>query len=136
MQLSRFIAIDSAFRICTVRSPRTLQQYSCEAWVRGGSVSEPERNVNMRSIPPTILFLAALWAIAVHQPMQTAAARCALPAIETVADNKAVPEAYGITGQFERIVVLRFKYQTDLLAGLEKMVAKEGIKNAVILAGI
>jgi predicted DNA-binding protein with PD1-like motif len=40
-----------------------------------------------------------------------------------------------IQGQFDRIVTLRFKFGTDLLAGLEKMVAQQKIKNAVILAG-
>ncbi len=46
-----------------------------------------------------------------------------------------VPDAYAITGHFERVVVLRFKYQTDLLAGIEKMVKEQQIRNAVILAG-
>lgn len=47
-----------------------------------------------------------------------------------------VPDVYAISGQFERVVVLRFKYQTDLLAGLEQMVKKHRIRNAVILSGI
>jgi uncharacterized protein len=47
-----------------------------------------------------------------------------------------VPDAYAISGQFERIVVLRFKYQTDLLTGLESMVKQHKIRNAVILSGI
>jgi len=47
-----------------------------------------------------------------------------------------VPEVYAIPGQFQRIVVLRFKNQTDLLAGLTKMVGEQKIKNAVILSGI
>ena len=37
-------------------------------------------------------------------------------------NSAAVPEAYAISGQFERIVVLRFKYEADLLAGMEKLV--------------
>ncbi|HYI96141.1 MAG TPA: PPC domain-containing DNA-binding protein [Bryobacteraceae bacterium] len=47
-----------------------------------------------------------------------------------------VPEAYAISGQFQRVVVLRFKFDTDLLAGMEKMVKQEKIKNGVILSGI
>jgi hypothetical protein len=47
-----------------------------------------------------------------------------------------VPAGYAIEGRFERIVVLRFKYQTDLLAGLESMVRQQKIRNAVILAGL
>jgi len=33
------------------------------------------------------------------------------------------------------VLVLRFKYQADLLAGLESLVKQHKIKNAVILAG-
>lgn len=46
-----------------------------------------------------------------------------------------VPEVYAIPGQFQRILVLRFKYDTDLLAGIESMVKQHKIRNAVILAG-
>jgi predicted DNA-binding protein with PD1-like motif len=57
------------------------------------------------------------------------------PADDTKANSDAVPGVYAITGQFDRIVTLRFKFGTDLLAGLQKMVAEQKIKNAVILAG-
>ena len=50
--------------------------------------------------------------------------------------SASVPDVYSIPGQFQRIVVLRFKHQTDLLAGLTKMVQEQKIKNAVILSGI
>jgi predicted DNA-binding protein with PD1-like motif len=46
-----------------------------------------------------------------------------------------VPDVYAITGKFDRVVVLRFKYMADLLAGLENMVKQHRIRNAVILAG-
>ena len=46
-----------------------------------------------------------------------------------------VPDVYAVKGQFERILVLRFKYDVDLLAGLEKMVKQEKIRNAVVLSG-
>jgi predicted DNA-binding protein with PD1-like motif len=46
-----------------------------------------------------------------------------------------VPDVYAIPTEFARVLILRFKYDTDLLAGIEKMVASEHIKNAVILAG-
>lgn len=51
-------------------------------------------------------------------------------------NNDAVPEAFAISGQFERIVVVRLKYKADLLAGLESVVKSERIRNAVILSGI
>ena len=46
-----------------------------------------------------------------------------------------MPDVYAVTGNFERVLVLRFKYQADLLAGLEAMAKQHKIKNAVILAG-
>ncbi len=51
-------------------------------------------------------------------------------------NSPAVPEAYAINSRFERIAVWRFKYQADLLAGLEKMVKEQKVRNAVILSGI
>jgi len=50
-------------------------------------------------------------------------------------NNPAVPDVYAIEGQFDRVLVLRFKYQADLLSGLEKMVKEQKIRNAVVLAG-
>ena len=47
-----------------------------------------------------------------------------------------VPEAYALTGKFDRIVVMRLKYKSDLLHGMEKLVAQEHIRNGVILSGI
>ena len=40
-----------------------------------------------------------------------------------------------MSGRFDRVLTLRFKYNTDLLAGIEKMVKQEKIRNAVILSG-
>jgi predicted DNA-binding protein with PD1-like motif len=57
------------------------------------------------------------------------------PADDSKANSAAVPDVYAITGKFDRVVVLRFKYQADLLAGIEKMVKEQKIRNAVILAG-
>ena len=46
-----------------------------------------------------------------------------------------VPDVYAVKGQFDRILVLRFKYNTDMLAGIEKIVKQEKIRNAVVLSG-
>lgn len=55
-------------------------------------------------------------------------------------DNKPnsdqVPEVYAHQGNFKEIVVLRFKFQTDLLAGIDSMAKVLNIKNAVILSGM
>ncbi len=47
----------------------------------------------------------------------------------------AVPETYTVSGRFTRIVVVRMKNQVDMLAGLREAVAREKIRNAVILSG-
>ena len=55
-------------------------------------------------------------------------------AVDSKPNNPNVPDVFAVSGHLERIVVLRFKFGTDLLAGLKKMVAQEKIKNAVILS--
>ena len=50
-------------------------------------------------------------------------------------NSDAVPDVYAIPTQFERVLIFRFKFDTDLLAGIEKMVKQEKIRNAVILSG-
>jgi uncharacterized protein len=57
------------------------------------------------------------------------------PAIDSKPNSPNVQDVVAVSGQIQRIVVLRFKFGTDLLAGLTKMVAEEHIKNAVILSG-
>lgn len=56
------------------------------------------------------------------------------PADDAKPNSDNVPDAYAISGKFDRVVVLRFKFDTDLLVGIEKMVKQEKIRNAVILA--
>jgi predicted DNA-binding protein with PD1-like motif len=54
---------------------------------------------------------------------------------DTKPNSDMVPDVYALTGRFDRVVILRFKFGVDLLDGLKKMVSQEKIKNAVILAG-
>ncbi|HEX8712551.1 MAG TPA: DUF296 domain-containing protein, partial [Terracidiphilus sp.] len=58
------------------------------------------------------------------------------PADDTKENSSAVPDVYAINTHFDRIVILRFKYKADVLAGLEEMAKKENIKNAVILSAM
>ena len=46
-----------------------------------------------------------------------------------------VPYSEAVSTQFERVVVIRFKHQADLLAGLQKHVSEMKIRNAIILSG-
>ena len=45
-----------------------------------------------------------------------------------------VPDVYSISTQFQKVLIWRFKYDTDLLAGMEKMVKADHVVNAVILS--
>jgi len=58
------------------------------------------------------------------------------PADDLKPNNASVPDVYAMNGRFDRIVILRFKFGTDLLAGFEKMVKQEKIRNAVILSAM
>jgi uncharacterized protein len=57
------------------------------------------------------------------------------PAQDANPDSDQAPGVYSISAKFDRILILRFKYDVDLLAGIEKMVPREKVRNAVILAG-
>jgi predicted DNA-binding protein with PD1-like motif len=69
------------------------------------------------------------------QQTRTEVTRPSTPPDDAKANSDQVPDVYAISGTFERVLILRFKYQADLLAGLEAMVKQYKVKNAVILAG-
>lgn len=83
------------------------------------------------------LALALLMTAAVlpAEKTRTEVVKPTTPADDAKANSDKVPEVYAVSGQFQRILVFRFKYQADLLAGLERMVKEYKIRNAVILAG-
>ncbi len=74
-------------------------------------------------------------ALAAQQTRREIVNSAPTPADDARPNSDKVPDVYAVSGQFQRIVTLRFKFDTDLLAGLEKMVRQEKIRNAVILAG-
>jgi predicted DNA-binding protein with PD1-like motif len=81
------------------------------------------------------LTFLAMTGLSIAQETRTEVTNATTPADDAKPNSSSVPDVYALNGQFERIVVLRFKYQTDLLAGMEKMVKEQKIRNAVILAG-
>jgi uncharacterized protein len=89
----------------------------------------------MRTLLCALVLLAAA-SLTFAQETRTEIIRPTTPADDTKGNNDSVPDVYALNGQFERIVVLRFKYEADLLAGMEAMVKEQKIRNAVILAGV
>lgn len=88
------------------------------------------------------IFKCAAGAILIILPWSTVHAQRTLKEV-TKSTNRAedskpnspgVPPVFSIDSQFEKIMLLRFKYRTDLLAGLDSVVKAQNIRNAVILA--
>jgi predicted DNA-binding protein with PD1-like motif len=57
------------------------------------------------------------------------------PVDEAKPDSPNVPDALTLNEHLERVLVLRFKHNTDLLREISKMVQQEKVRNAVILSG-
>ena len=58
------------------------------------------------------------------------------PTDDTKPNSASVPDAYALTGHFDRIVVIRLKNGANLLEGMKKVVAEQKIQNGVILSAI
>ncbi len=74
--------------------------------------------------------------VGLTQITQTVVTKATTPEQDSKPNSDQIPDGIAIEGEFERVVVLRFKYKADLLAAFEQMVKERGIRNAVILAGI
>jgi len=86
--------------------------------------------------PAALTLLLAVALVATAAEKRTEVTTATTPVHDSKPNSDQVPDVYAVEGKFERVVVLRFKYQSDLLAGLEQMVKAQRIQNAVILAGI
>jgi len=83
-----------------------------------------------------ILTLLAVCNLARAQETRTEVTKSTTALDDSKPNNPLVPEAYAISGKFERVVLVRLKYQADLLAGIESIVKKEKIRSGVILSGV
>jgi predicted DNA-binding protein with PD1-like motif len=82
-----------------------------------------------------VLAVACLSLAAAQETRREVTNTSPTPAEDARPNSDQVPDVYAIGSQFQRVLILRFKYQADLLAGLEQMVKENKIRNAVILAG-
>jgi len=89
----------------------------------------------MRKLTPAIALLALAAALSAQQTRREKLNASANPADDAKPNSDKVPDVYAVTGQFQKVLVLRFKYDADLLAGIQSMVKQNNIRNAVILAG-
>lgn len=82
-----------------------------------------------------LVLLCALLPLAAAQETRHEVTNSQGAAVDARRNSDEVPDVYAVPTQFERVLIFRFKYQADLLAGLEQMVKQNRIKNAVILSG-
>ena len=98
-------------------------------------------NINRKSgeegvMRTLILFFLVVSVAFAQETRRTATLPSPNPADDTKPNNPQIPDVYAVSGHFDRVVVVRLKYKTDLLAGLQKMVKQENIRNGVILSAI
>jgi uncharacterized protein len=70
------------------------------------------------------------------QKIWLAALLLAFGALPALAADQEAPAVVTVPAAIKRVVLVRLKYKTDLLDGLEQAVKRENIKNAVILSGV
>jgi uncharacterized protein len=87
-----------------------------------------------RIIPLLLVLITTTGAFA--QRTQTEIINPVTTSEDTRPNSRIVPDAYAVNGQFNRIIVVRLKHQTDILAGLDSIARQQKIKNASILYGI
>ena len=80
--------------------------------------------------------LATACALCAQETRRTVKHPSANPADDAKANSTAVPDAYALTGHFDRIVVIRLKYKANLLKGMKKIVQEQHIQNGVILSAV
>ena len=83
-----------------------------------------------------IVSFAALSLLGAQQSRREVVSPSKNPQDDSRPNRNSVPDVYAVNTKFSRVVLLRFKYDTDLLAGLEKMVKEEKIGNAVFLSAL
>jgi predicted DNA-binding protein with PD1-like motif len=84
--------------------------------------------------PVFVVLLASCMSLTAQETRREISHATGNPAVDSKANSDQVPDVFAVSGHLQRIVVLRFKFGTDLLAGIQKMIKQEKIKNAVILS--
>ena len=82
-----------------------------------------------------IFMMMAAALLGLGQMTRVEVTKATTPADDAKANSSTVPEVYAISSQFERVLVLRFKFDSDLLAGLEQMMKDHKVTNGVLLSG-
>lgn len=90
----------------------------------------------MRRFSPLLLVLLTLPVVSLADKTVTEITKSTTTFHDTRPNSDAVPDVLTLPATFERVVVLRVKFQADLLEALQQGAHREGIRNGVILSGI
>jgi predicted DNA-binding protein with PD1-like motif len=82
-----------------------------------------------------MVLAVALLSLAAAQETRRELTNATTPAEDSKPNSDKVPDVYAVSSQFQRVLIFRFKFQSNLLGGLERMVKENKIRNGVILAG-
>lgn len=83
-----------------------------------------------------LLFIPLLAELANAQQTKREVINTTTSAADSKPNSKEIPDVIPVKGEFEQIMILRLKYKTDLLNGLQESIEELGIQNGVILSGI
>lgn len=82
-----------------------------------------------------ILTLAMAAAVLLGEVKRTEVVKPTTAADDAKGLTPGMPDSIAVSSKIERVVMVRFRNQADLLAGLERHVKEQKIRNAVILSG-
>ena len=82
-----------------------------------------------------VLILACGMVLAAQESRREVTNPAPNPADDAKPLSDKVPDVYAVPSQFSKVIVLRFKFGADILAGLQKMIKEQNITNGIILNG-
>jgi predicted DNA-binding protein with PD1-like motif len=89
-------------------------------------------------VKTVILIAAALFTpvLASAEKTQVEKLNATTPEKDAKPNSPDVPDVYTIAAEIKRTLILRFKFDVDMLAGIQQAVQANGIRNGVILSGV
>ena len=102
---------------------------------RGGAQSPGALSVKRYAFSMRMLIALPLLVAAAYAQQSRHEIVTSVTPADSKPNNPEVPEVAAISTRFERVLVLRFKYDTEMLSGLERALKEQKVRNAVILSG-
>jgi predicted DNA-binding protein with PD1-like motif len=97
---------------------------------------ERKQTMMRRIAAAVFLALFAATSSTAQETHRTATNPSPSPRDDSKTNSSSVPDAYALTGHFDRIVVIRLKNGANLLEGMMRVVKEQNIQNGVILSAI